>query len=143
MTDPCAHGPPNGGVALLVCVAPRFVFGRGPPVFLCLPFASSRPPAHRAILSGFVHSAFTFAHEGLLGRTSSAVRGDLPSGALVSFLHKGLQYMQIEAHLDEVPCAALPFYVCAVCLLWVCAGVGPPHSVACRRIGGIVWWFSL
>ena len=52
--------------------------------------------------AGFVHSAFTFAHESLMGRTNTALRSEIPAGALVSFLHKGLQFLQIETHLDEV-----------------------------------------
>eukprot|EP00977_Amphora_coffeiformis_P003162 scaffold586_cov155-Amphora_coffeaeformis.AAC.23 len=50
--------------------------------------------------SGFVHSAFSFAHECMLGRTGlrSADR-TLPPGALVTFLQKGLQYIGIEETL--------------------------------------------
>ena len=50
--------------------------------------------------SGFVHSAFSFAHECMLGRTGlrSADR-TLPPGALVTFLQKGLQYIGIEESL--------------------------------------------
>ena len=59
--------------------------------------------------SGFVHTAFTFAHESLVGRTSlggggSSGRGgvaNLPPGALISFLQKGLQYVGIEESLRE------------------------------------------
>ena len=50
--------------------------------------------------SGFVHSAFSFAHECMLGRTGlrSADR-TLPPGALVTFLQKGLQYIGMEEAL--------------------------------------------
>ncbi|EEC48639.1 predicted protein, partial [Phaeodactylum tricornutum CCAP 1055/1] len=50
--------------------------------------------------SGFVHSAFSFAHESMLGRTGlrSADKA-LPPGALISFLQKGLQYVGIEERL--------------------------------------------
>mmetsp|Transcript_30661 Transcript_30661/g.45369 ORF Transcript_30661/g.45369 Transcript_30661/m.45369 type:complete len:897 (+) Transcript_30661:81-2771(+) len=50
--------------------------------------------------SGFVHSAFTFAYESLLGR--SHIRNaekTIPPGALISFLQKGLQYVGIEESL--------------------------------------------
>ncbi|CAM9519547.1 unnamed protein product [Heterosigma akashiwo] len=50
--------------------------------------------------SGFVHSAFTFAYESLITK-SSAANADVPPGALITFLQKGLQYVGIEEHLDE------------------------------------------
>ncbi|KAL4085644.1 hypothetical protein PRIC1_014980 [Phytophthora ramorum] len=50
--------------------------------------------------SGFLHSAFTFAYESQLAK-SSVVNTELPPGALVSFLQKGLQYVGIEAHINE------------------------------------------
>jgi hypothetical protein len=37
-----------------------------------------------------------------MGRSTSALRAEIPSGALVAFLHKGLQLLHIEAHIDEV-----------------------------------------
>lgn len=51
--------------------------------------------------SGFSHSAFTFAHESLVARTVVS-DSDIPPGALLSFLQKGLQYVEIESHLQEV-----------------------------------------
>lgn len=50
--------------------------------------------------SGFMHSAFTFAYESQLAK-SSVINTELPPGALVSFLQKGLQYVGIEAHINE------------------------------------------
>mmetsp|Transcript_7244 Transcript_7244/g.11093 ORF Transcript_7244/g.11093 Transcript_7244/m.11093 type:complete len:857 (+) Transcript_7244:48-2618(+) len=52
--------------------------------------------------SGFVHSAFTFVYESMLGR-SSIKNADktLPPGALISFLQKGLQYVGIEESLHR------------------------------------------
>ena len=49
---------------------------------------------------GYVHSAFSFAHESMLGSTGlrSADKA-LPPGALVTFLQKGLQYVGIEERL--------------------------------------------
>ena len=50
--------------------------------------------------SGFVHSAFSFAHESMLSRTGlRAVDRSLPPGALITFLQKGLQYVGIEETL--------------------------------------------
>ncbi len=50
---------------------------------------------------GFGHSAFTFAHESLVAR-SVVADADVPPGALVTFIQKGLQYVEIESHLQEV-----------------------------------------
>ena len=52
--------------------------------------------------SGFVHSAFTFVYESMLGR--STIRNadkSIPPGALISFLQKGLQYVGIEESLQR------------------------------------------
>jgi WD40 repeat protein len=50
--------------------------------------------------SGFTHSAFTFVHESMLGRSNIRSSEKLiPPGALVSFLQKGLQYVGIEETL--------------------------------------------
>ena len=51
--------------------------------------------------NGFSHSAFTFAYESLVAK-SSVVHTDLPPGALVTFLQKGLEYVTIEEHIKEV-----------------------------------------
>ncbi|CAM9429572.1 unnamed protein product [Chrysoparadoxa australica] len=50
--------------------------------------------------SGFVHSSFTFAYESLITK-SSVLNTDVPPGALITFLQKGLQYVGIEEHLNE------------------------------------------
>jgi len=52
--------------------------------------------------SGLVHSAYTFAHESLLSRANMSRLGkDVPPGALISFLQKGLQYLGIEETLHN------------------------------------------
>lgn len=48
-----------------------------------------------------MHSAFTFAYESQLAKTN-VISTELPPGALVSFIQKGLQYVGIEAHINEV-----------------------------------------
>jgi len=48
--------------------------------------------------SGFRHSAFTFGHESQILK-SSITSSDLPAGALISFIQKGIQYLQIETKL--------------------------------------------
>ncbi len=52
-------------------------------------------------LAGFQHSAFTFGYESLVHKTG--INGaDVPPGALISFIQKGLQYLELEANLTDV-----------------------------------------
>ena len=48
---------------------------------------------------GFVHSAFSFAHESGVGRVRPRNSANIPPGALVMFLQKGLQYVGMEESL--------------------------------------------
>ena len=48
---------------------------------------------------GFVHSAFSFAHESGVGRVKPRNSANIPPGALVMFLQKGLQYVGMEESL--------------------------------------------
>uniref|UniRef100_A0A7S3VDE8 Anaphase-promoting complex subunit 4 WD40 domain-containing protein n=1 Tax=Chaetoceros debilis TaxID=122233 RepID=A0A7S3VDE8_9STRA len=48
--------------------------------------------------AGFIHSAFTFAYESMIGKTTAA-KANIPPGALIAFLQKGLQYVGIEETL--------------------------------------------
>lgn len=50
--------------------------------------------------TGFSHTAFAFAHESLVVR-SSVAQVELPAGALITFLQKGLEYVGIEEHINE------------------------------------------
>jgi transducin (beta)-like 1 len=49
--------------------------------------------------SGFVHSAFVFSYESMVSRTSAAT-ADVPPGALINFMHKGLQFSQLEQEIE-------------------------------------------
>lgn len=49
-------------------------------------------------LAGFTHSAFTFGYESFVHKTDIN-SNDVPPGALVSFVQKGLQYLEMEANL--------------------------------------------
>ena len=52
---------------------------------------------------GFKHSSFTFGNESQVNRVS--VNGkEVPPGALISFLQKGIQYMEVEAKLKNKVC---------------------------------------
>lgn len=62
---------------------------------------SRRSPLCTRVAAGFSHSAFTFAHESLVAR-SVVADAEVPPGALITFLQKGLQYVEVETHLQEV-----------------------------------------
>ncbi|KAI8882141.1 WD40 repeat-like protein [Backusella circina FSU 941] len=49
--------------------------------------------------SGFRHSAFAFQYESQVDKADQLV-DQRQSGLLVNIIHKGLQFMEIEAHLD-------------------------------------------
>lgn len=50
--------------------------------------------------SGFTHSAFVFGYESFVHKSN--VNGkDVPPGALITFVQKGLQYVELEANLNE------------------------------------------
>ena len=57
--------------------------------------------------SGFTHAAYTFGYESYIQKTSIAGT-DLPPGALISFIQKGLQYLELEANLNEVSVTVNP-----------------------------------
>ena len=58
------------------------------------------PPVSARAAPGFQHSAFTFGYESFAHKTSIS-GADVPPGALVSFIQKGLQYLELEANLTE------------------------------------------
>jgi hypothetical protein len=52
------------------------------------------------VIAGFLHSAFTFGYESFVHKTN--INGNtVPPGALISFVQKGLQYLELEANLNE------------------------------------------
>lgn len=59
-------------------------------------------PSHlMSLRPGFTHSAFAFGNESLIAKSSVAFT-DIPPGALITFLQKGLEYISIEEHINEV-----------------------------------------
>lgn len=50
--------------------------------------------------SGFHHSAYSFGYESMIHK-SNINGGDVPPGALISFIQKGLQYLELEANLND------------------------------------------
>lgn len=70
---------------------------------------SFRPPRRAALTAlarrrgvvspGFRHSAFTFGHESAV--SAEALGGPALPGALVGFVQKGLQYLELESNLTE------------------------------------------
>lgn len=51
--------------------------------------------------SGFVHSAFVFGGESYIAKTNIEDTAQLVPGALISFVQKGLQYLEIESHIND------------------------------------------
>lgn len=51
--------------------------------------------------SGFVHSAFVFGGESYISKTNIEDAAQLVPGALISFVQKGLQYLEIESHIND------------------------------------------
>eukprot|EP01086_Lenisia_limosa_P012433 TRINITY_DN4076_c0_g1_i1.p1 TRINITY_DN4076_c0_g1~~TRINITY_DN4076_c0_g1_i1.p1 ORF type:complete len:460 (+),score=60.27 TRINITY_DN4076_c0_g1_i1:113-1492(+) len=50
--------------------------------------------------AGFSHTAFSFANESLIHK-AGINHEHVPPGALISFLQKGLQYLEVETHVKE------------------------------------------
>lgn len=85
---------------------------RSTPGYVQTPSGPMHCPAPTpAVPPGFHHSAFTFAHESHVG--SVQIQPNLvPPAALVTFVQKGLQYMENEANLDPVSVAVCGAAVC-------------------------------
>ena len=54
---------------------------------------------------GFEHAAFTFAYESNVVKYDISAN-DVPPGALVYYLQKGLQFVEVETHVREVSSSA-------------------------------------
>lgn len=52
-------------------------------------------------MSGFSHSAYTFAHECSLSKDAFEP-GEVPPGALIHIIKKGLQFIEMEANVCKV-----------------------------------------
>ncbi|KAG4300751.1 hypothetical protein PCANB_002911 [Pneumocystis canis] len=62
--------------------------------------------------SGFEHTTFTFQHESSAHLSDIKWAREVSAGALINVLQKGLQYMEVEAHVDKNGCirrCVLPF----------------------------------
>lgn len=67
----------------------------------CYDFLSLLIAYSSCFLAGFTHSAFVLGYEA--GINKSSIDGNLvPPGALVTFVQKGLQYLELEANLTNV-----------------------------------------
>lgn len=54
--------------------------------------------------SGFGHTAFVFGHESSVTRTT-VDPNHVPPGSLITFIQKGLQYLELEANIEgQVRC---------------------------------------
>lgn len=52
---------------------------------------------------GFRHTSFAFQYESQVEK-STYRDAQIQPGALINIIHKGLQFMEIEAHMNEVGC---------------------------------------
>ncbi len=53
--------------------------------------------------SGFSHTAFAFASEAHLNKVLNALQTEhVAPGSLIAYVQKGLQFEEIEAHVNEV-----------------------------------------
>lgn len=69
--------------------------------------------------SGFVHSAFSFGNESFIAKAN--INGsEVPPGALISFIQKGMQFYEIEAHLNQVRGPGFRSFVGLPCALLLC-----------------------
>ncbi|KTW27846.1 uncharacterized protein T551_02813 [Pneumocystis jirovecii RU7] len=50
---------------------------------------------------GFEHTTFTFQHESSAHLADTSWAREVSAGALINVLQKGLQYMEVEAHVDK------------------------------------------
>jgi hypothetical protein len=72
--------------------------------------------------AGLRHTEFVFGYEGMLHK-SNIDSNQVPPGALISFIQKGLQYLELEANLNNVRPVSLLALVCTrPALLRVCWG---------------------
>ncbi len=58
--------------------------------------------------SGFNHTAFCFGHESNVAKSPNIDPNNVPPGSLITFIQKGMQYLEMEANLSgqvrSVPC---------------------------------------
>lgn len=81
---------------------------------------------HLSLFTGFHHAAFTFAHESQVHRIN--IEPDkVPAGTLITFIQKGMQYMELEANLEVGLC-----HFSNIWHLWSCAP--PCRSTSVRSL---------
>jgi len=69
--------------------------------------------------AGFTHSAFVFGNEG--GINKCPIDGNLvPPGALVTFVQKGLQFLEMEANLNNVSILYFFILVFTISIMFIC-----------------------
>jgi len=64
-----------------------------------LALLSPRPPLPPR-LTGFSHAAFTFGYEASVNKIKMNAN-DVPPGSLITFIQKGMQYLELEANLND------------------------------------------
>ena len=100
--------------------------------------------------AGFSHSAFVFGYESFVHK-SNISGNDVPPGALISFLQKGLQYLELEANLNEVSALhfhtsnphPLPHVVVSCCCCACTASLRSLRHCPCAREAASQKWSAL
>ncbi|KAL9181443.1 hypothetical protein ACHAXT_010248 [Thalassiosira profunda] len=82
---------------------------------------------------GYIHSAFSFAHESGVGRTRPRNSASVPPGALVMFLQKGLQYLGMEESLAREARGSVAMGEGGVASEKPGEHLGPDFSLLCPR----------
>ena len=99
---------------------------------------------------GFTHSTFAFQQEAAIHK--SEIKGAwVKPGTLIAFLQKGLQYTEVEAHINEVGLnnhrMNLIIRILTPSLLFICRMVAKrdvmPHSLSSRHISVLHYQMSL
>ena len=62
------------------------------------------------MILGFEHTAFAFAYESRIAETR-VFDEYVPPGALITFLQKALQYIELESHVRDVSAVHLLWFV--------------------------------
>jgi hypothetical protein len=77
------------------------------------------------LLSGFVHSAYSFGNESIVTKSNIAT-SEVSPGALINFLQKGLMYQELEQHVNEVCfCFSFNFFSLALLLILSLSRMAP------------------
>ena len=91
----------SGEGLLLLCFSSTIGSLKSPAFFLTKVQVTCLCDANYSSSAGFSHSSFVFGYEAFVHRTNIGAN-QVPPGALVSFLQRGIQYVEMQSNLNEV-----------------------------------------